>query len=49
MRVRFWASSSRHEDAERRITEGAEIAMATIDGVPTIEVAGSRKPNLPSY
>ncbi|XP_027768212.1 uncharacterized protein LOC114074437 [Solanum pennellii] len=39
------ASSSRFEDVERSTIEGAYISVGTTDGGPTIEGAGSEKPD----
>ena len=39
------ASSSRLEVVKRSTTEGAEIVVGTTKGVPTTEIAGSRKPD----
>ena len=43
------ASCSRPEAVEGRTTEGAEIDMGTTEGVPTTEVAGFEKPDMPAF
>ena len=42
------ASSSRVAEAERSTTDGTVIAEDTIDCVPTLEGAGSGKPDPPA-
>ena len=42
------ASSSKTEDIERSTTEGAEIVVGITEGVPSKEVTGSVKSNMPA-
>lgn len=42
-------SSSRFEDVQRSIIEGADIVVGTTDGDPTTEGVGSGKPNTWAY